>query len=61
MEIRLENGNKLLDIDEVDETGKIFFFYDTERTGDTIARSFFVTKEEAKQIVEFLNQQIIKE
>lgn len=61
MEIRLETGNKLLNIDEVDETGKIFFFYDTERTGDTIARSFFLTKEEAKKIVEFLNQQITKE
>ena len=54
MEIRLENGNKLLEIDEVDETGRFYFFYDTERTGDTTCRSFFVTKQEAMKIIDFL-------
>jgi hypothetical protein len=54
MEIRLENGNKLLEIDEVDETERIYFFYDTERTGDTTARSFFLTKQEAMKIIDFL-------
>lgn len=54
MEIRLENGNKLLEIDKLDENDRIFFFYDTERTGDTTARSFFLTKSEAMKIIDFL-------
>lgn len=57
MEIRLQNGNKLLEIDEIDENELIYFFYDTERTGDTTSRSFFLTKQEAMKIIDFLINQ----
>jgi hypothetical protein len=57
MKIKLENGNKILEIDEVDENGLISFFYDTQQTGDIIKRMFFLTNQEAMKVIDFLINQ----